>query len=102
MTAHEALTFHAEVLLGRAGGDRRERTARVEAVLRVMGLAGTAGTLVGGPLPGGLLLRGLSGERRPRAGCATVSRPACKMPANEGAAEGARELYAAACACQLR
>jgi hypothetical protein len=78
MTAREALIFHAEVLLGRAGRDARERAARVEEVLRVMGLAGAAGTLVGGPLPGGLTLRGLSGACGPgRPGAGAVHRLAC-------------------------
>jgi ABC-type multidrug transport system ATPase subunit len=42
------------------------RAARVDEVLREMGLAGAARTLVGGQVPGGLFHRGLSGGERKR------------------------------------
>lgn len=61
MTAQEALTFQAAVVLAPAGVPRSEQRQRVLAVLHVMGLSGAAGTVVGGVLPGGLMLRGLSG-----------------------------------------
>ncbi len=61
MTAQEALTFHAAVVLGPVGVPRGEQRQRVLAVLHVMGLDCVAGTVVGGVLPGGLMLRGLSG-----------------------------------------
>jgi hypothetical protein len=65
MTTMETMRFYAAIILpdemGRAG-----RLRRVEEVLAAVGLGGHHKTLVGGVLPGGLMLRGLSGGERKR------------------------------------
>ncbi|KAG1673764.1 hypothetical protein FOA52_002333 [Chlamydomonas sp. UWO 241] len=63
MTARESLLFAAGLVLPLGGA---ARGARVDEVLSVLGLAGAAHTVVGGALPGGLSLRGLSGGERRR------------------------------------
>ncbi|GBF91998.1 ABC transporter G family [Raphidocelis subcapitata] len=65
MTVDETCAFHAALTLPR-GTSRQQRGARAEEVLAAMGLLGTRGTLVGGVLPGGISLRGLSGGERKR------------------------------------
>jgi ABC-type ATPase involved in cell division len=65
MTTMETMRFYAAIILpdsmGRAG-----RRQRVEEVLSAVGLGTHHKTLVGGVLPGGLMLRGLSGGERKR------------------------------------
>ncbi len=65
MTTMETMRFYAAIILpdsmGRAG-----RQQRVEEVLSAVGLGTHHKTLVGGVLPGGLMLRGLSGGERKR------------------------------------
>jgi ABC-type multidrug transport system fused ATPase/permease subunit len=65
MTTAETMRFYAAIILpdemGRAG-----RLRRVEEVLAALGLGNHHKTLVGGTLPGGLMLRGLSGGERKR------------------------------------
>jgi ATP-binding cassette subfamily G (WHITE) protein 2 len=54
------------VTLPRSDWDARGRRARITEVLSEVGLAHAASTIVGGTLPGGLMLRGLSGGERKR------------------------------------
>ncbi|WIA13694.1 hypothetical protein OEZ85_007251 [Tetradesmus obliquus] len=63
MTARESVEFAAAVRLPR-GTTRDEAAARVDLVLQLMGLAEQQHMLVGGPLPGGLVLPGMSGSER--------------------------------------
>jgi ATP-binding cassette subfamily G (WHITE) protein 2 len=65
MTAQETLAFFADMVLP-AAMSAAQKAARVQEVLAALGLSHTAHTLVGGQLPGGLLLRGLSGGERKR------------------------------------
>ncbi|KAI8474989.1 MAG: hypothetical protein J3K34DRAFT_489493 [Monoraphidium minutum] len=76
MTAEETVGFHAAVVLA-PGTPRAERAARAGVVLRLMGLTAQRHTLVGGTLPGGLMLRGLSGGERRRLAiaCGVVAGP---------------------------
>ena len=57
--------------------DAEERKARIEDVLRIMGLWRSRFTQVGGALPGGILVRGLSGgeKRRLSIGCGLIASP---------------------------
>ena len=57
--------------------DADERKARIEDVLRIMGLWKARYTQVGGALPGGILVRGLSGgeKRRLSIGCGLIASP---------------------------
>jgi ABC-type multidrug transport system ATPase subunit len=50
----------------------KEYEEAIDYVLSAMGLSHTSKTLVGGVLPGGILLRGLSGGERKRLSIATV------------------------------
>ncbi|KAF6257910.1 hypothetical protein COO60DRAFT_1701618 [Scenedesmus sp. NREL 46B-D3] len=63
MTARESVEFAAAVRLPR-GATRADQRARVDLVLQLMGLAEQQDMLVGGPLPGGLVLPGMSGSER--------------------------------------
>ena len=76
MTATETLVFHATLTLPSAV-DSAEREARIADVLRLMGLWRARHTQVGGALPGGILVRGLSGgeKRRLNIGCALIASP---------------------------
>ena len=76
MTATETLVFHATLTLPSAV-DGAERGARIADVLRLMGLWRARHTQVGGALPGGILVRGLSGgeKRRLNIGCALIASP---------------------------
>jgi ATP-binding cassette subfamily G (WHITE) protein 2 len=65
MTAMEIMRFYSNVVLPESMG-RAARQRRVEEVLAALGLRAAHRTLVGGVLPGGLLLRGLSGGERKR------------------------------------
>jgi ABC-type multidrug transport system ATPase subunit len=65
MTVSETMNFYADIILPKTF-DKLERRARVDEVLSAMGLKHKAKTMVGGTLPGGLMLRGLSGGERKR------------------------------------
>ncbi|KAI8470836.1 MAG: hypothetical protein J3K34DRAFT_521019 [Monoraphidium minutum] len=65
MTVAETCELHAALALPR-GTPRAQAAARVEEVLAAMGMLHARNTLVGGVLPGGLSLRGLSGGERRR------------------------------------
>lgn len=69
MTTAETMRFYSAIILPEAIG-KAGRAARVEEVLSAMGLGSHHKTLVGGTLPGGLMLRGLSGGERKRLGIA--------------------------------
>ncbi|KAF6258116.1 hypothetical protein COO60DRAFT_1520342 [Scenedesmus sp. NREL 46B-D3] len=76
MTAIESVSFYAAIVLppDMSKGVRRARIARV---LRMMGLSHAQNTLVGGTLPGGIMLRGMSGGERKRLAiaCGVVAGP---------------------------
>jgi len=74
MSAAETLRFHARLRVPPGSGDRE---ARLQAVLETMGLWRSRGTQVGGTLPGGLTVRGLSGgeKRRLTIACSLIARP---------------------------
>lgn len=65
MTVNETMSFYADIILPKTF-DKFDRKARVAEVLSAMGLKHKAKTMVGGTLPGGLMLRGLSGGERKR------------------------------------
>jgi ABC-type multidrug transport system ATPase subunit len=65
MTTKETLTFYSNMVIP-SNWTAKRRQERVEEVLAAMGLAHSHHTLVGGTLPGGLMLRGLSGGERKR------------------------------------
>jgi len=65
MTTKEVMQFYAGIILPRDWSTAR-RAARVDEVLQEMGLTHAHATLVGGPSPGGLMHRGLSGGERKR------------------------------------
>ncbi|GMH36516.1 hypothetical protein BSKO_04384 [Bryopsis sp. KO-2023] len=65
MTTLETLDFYARLVLPR-GTSAKKRKQRVNEVLYMVGLKGAKNTMVGGLLPGGIHLRGLSGGERRR------------------------------------
>lgn len=65
MTTMETLNFYASITLPDTW-TRAERKLRVVEVLTAMGLKHRQKSMVGGTLPGGLMLRGLSGGERKR------------------------------------
>jgi ATP-binding cassette subfamily G (WHITE) protein 2 len=65
MTTMETMRFYSAIILPDSIG-RSGRQQRVEEVLGAVGLGTHHKTLVGGVLPGGLMLRGLSGGERKR------------------------------------
>jgi ABC-type multidrug transport system ATPase subunit len=65
MTSMETLNFYASITLPN-DWSKAERKQRVVDVLSAMGLKHRQKTMVGGTLPGGLMLRGLSGGERKR------------------------------------
>ena len=65
MTVAETCRLHAALTLPR-GTPRAHAARRTDEVLAAMGMLHAADTLVGGVLPGGLTLRGLSGGERKR------------------------------------
>jgi ABC-type multidrug transport system ATPase subunit len=65
MTSLETLNFYASLTLP-SSWSKSERKHRVTDVLTAMGLKHRQKTMVGGTLPGGLMLRGLSGGERKR------------------------------------
>lgn len=73
MTVNETMSFYADIILPKTF-DKFERKARVAEVLSAMGLKHKAKTMVGGTLPGGLMLRGLSGGERKRLSIAAGER----------------------------
>ncbi len=76
MTAAETVGFYAAVVLP-PSTPPAARAARIRSVMQLMGLLPQSDTLVGGALPGGLLLRGLSGGERRRLAiaCGVVAGP---------------------------
>ena len=76
MTARETLRFHARLRAER-GTPPRALEERMDAVLETMGLARAADTAVGGMLPTGIAVRGLSGGERRRLtiACSLVALP---------------------------
>jgi len=71
LTVAETCRFYAKLMLPR-GSSSEDYQAAIDHVLAAMGLAHTTQTLVGGVLPGGILLRGLSGGERKRLSIATA------------------------------
>lgn len=65
MTVGETCSLHAALTLPR-GTPQEHTAARIDEVLAAMGMLHARDTLVGGVLPGGLCLRGLSGGERKR------------------------------------
>lgn len=65
MTTEETMRFYASIILPPTWNSKK-RLDRAAEVLAAVGLASHHNTLVGGALPGGLLLRGLSGGERKR------------------------------------
>lgn len=65
MTSVETLNFYASITLPDSW-PKPDRKQRVVEVLAAMGLKHRHKTMVGGSLPGGLMLRGLSGGERKR------------------------------------
>eukprot|EP00775_Hariotina_reticulata_P011714 gene11714-11859_t len=76
MTAYEAVTFYARIILP-SNTPRAVRKGKISRVLQMMGLTQQQHTLVGGTLPGGILLRGMSGGERKRLAiaCGVVAGP---------------------------
>ncbi|KAF8072475.1 abcG12 [Scenedesmus sp. PABB004] len=76
MSALEAVTFYASIVLP-PDTSKHLRRARIARVLRMMGLERQQHTLVGGTLPGGIMLRGMSGGERKRLAiaCGVVAGP---------------------------
>ena len=76
LSAAETLHFHARLRAER-GTPARALASRIEAVLDAMGLARAASTAVGGLLPSGQAVRGLSGGERRRLtiACSLVALP---------------------------
>ena len=76
MSALETLRFHARLRIGgrRSAADVDER---MRMVLETMGLWRSRNTQVGGTLPGGISVRGLSGgeKRRLTIACSLIARP---------------------------
>ena len=76
LTAGETLAFHARLRAERGVTDA-ELTARMAAVLAATGLTRARDTTIGGMLPSGIPVRGLSGgeKRRLTVACSLVARP---------------------------
>ena len=74
MSAAETLRFHARLRVPPGGDDI---DTRIQAVLETMGLGRARNTQVGGTLPGGITVRGLSGgeKRRLTIACSLIARP---------------------------
>ncbi|KYQ91489.1 ABC transporter G family protein [Tieghemostelium lacteum] len=74
-TVQETLRFYADLTLPTLSDE--EKSERVKTVMQDIGLYEKANTLVGGVLPGGIILKGLSGGQKKRVsiGCALVTNP---------------------------
>ncbi|KIZ04851.1 hypothetical protein MNEG_3112 [Monoraphidium neglectum] len=70
MTTWEVMDFYAQIILPGKWTNKR-RQERIREVLSEVGLAHAHRTIVGGTLPGGLMMRGLSGGERRRLAIAT-------------------------------
>ena len=70
MTTWEVMAFYADIILPSRWTAQRRRE-RIREVLAEVGLAHAHRTIVGGTLPGGLMMRGLSGGERKRLAIAT-------------------------------
>jgi ATP-binding cassette subfamily G (WHITE) protein 2 len=65
LTVSETCAFHA-ALAAPSGTGGQQRQERIQLILGEIGLLHASKTLVGGMLPGGIMLRGLSGGERRR------------------------------------
>eukprot|EP01133_Synstelium_polycarpum_P014998 gene14998-17734_t len=80
ITVRETLRFYADLKLPNSWTNR-EREERINSVLEQIGLTHRADAKIGGMLPGGILVRGLSGgeKRRVTIGCALVTSPSIML-----------------------
>ncbi|KYQ91364.1 ABC transporter G family protein [Tieghemostelium lacteum] len=76
MTVRETLRFYADLKLP-SSWTNREKNERIDSVLDQIGLTHRADAKIGGMLPGGLHIRGLSGgeKRRTTLGCGLITSP---------------------------
>ncbi|EFA83375.1 hypothetical protein PPL_04168 [Heterostelium album PN500] len=76
LTVQETLRFYADLRLPPTFSSQQKQE-RIKWVLEKIGLSQKANSKVGGPLPGGVVLRGLSGgeKRRVNIGCGLVTMP---------------------------
>ncbi|KAK5579361.1 hypothetical protein RB653_009043 [Dictyostelium firmibasis] len=74
-TVEETLKFHADLRL--PGSNEQEKWKIVEQVIKDIGLTKKAKSKIGGILPGGMMVKGLSGGEKKRVsiGCALVTNP---------------------------
>ncbi|GAM23108.1 hypothetical protein SAMD00019534_062830 [Acytostelium subglobosum LB1] len=74
-TVEETLRFHADLRLPHMNDEYKRR--KIQQVLDEIGLSHRAKSKIGGLLPGGIMLRGLSGgeKRRVSIGCGLVTNP---------------------------
>jgi len=68
LTVFESLQYHAQMRMPR-WSTKEQKQDRIGEVLRLVGLRKALHTMVGGVLPGGLSLRGLSGGEKKRQYC---------------------------------
>ncbi|GAM17602.1 hypothetical protein SAMD00019534_007770, partial [Acytostelium subglobosum LB1] len=80
MTVRETLRFYADLKLP-TSWTNREKSERVNSVLEQIGLTHRADMKIGGMLPGGIHIRGLSGgeKRRVTIGCSLVTSPSIML-----------------------
>lgn len=76
ITVRETLQFYADLKLPRSW-TTKEKKERIDSILDQIGLTHRADAKIGGILPGGIVLRGLSGgeKRRVTIGCGLVTAP---------------------------
>ncbi|KAK5575853.1 hypothetical protein RB653_006987 [Dictyostelium firmibasis] len=76
ITVRETLRFYADLKLPK-GWTPKEKQERIEQILEQIGLSHRADAKIGGVLPGGIVLRGLSGgeKRRVSIGCGLITSP---------------------------
>eukprot|EP01133_Synstelium_polycarpum_P002645 gene2645-3050_t len=80
ITVRETLRFYADLKLP-SNLTTQQREERVQGVLEQIGLVHKADSKIGGMLPGGIMVRGLSGgeKRRVTIGCALVTSPSIML-----------------------